>query len=319
MNKLQTLPYLLIVDDLHSVFLEALEENEIPYDYRPLIKKEEALTIVGKYDGLIIRSKFKVDATFIDSAPQLKIIGRVGAGVDNIDEAYAENRGIKLLSAPEGNCDAVGEHMVGMLLTLLNKLTIANSQVRSGLWLREENRGIELGGKTVGLIGYGNNGQAMARKLAGFGVEVLAYDKYKIGFTDQFATEVELEDLFLRADILSLHIPLTSETRNLVNQRFLRKFQKPIFFLNGSRGEIVDVEAVIDGLERKLILGAGLDVLAIEKFPALNDTTWYQKLISFPNVVLSPHVAGWSVQSYFKLSKVLADKLISFIRSNYSK
>jgi|SRR5690606_28813616 len=317
MNKLLTLPRILIVDDLHPVFIEMLEENKVPYNYSPSINKDEAAAIVSNYEGLIIRSKFKVDADFINVAQSLKVIGRVGAGVDNIDEAYAESHGIMLLSAPEGNCDAVGEHMVGMLLALLNNLTLANSQVRSGLWLREENRGIELGGQTVGLIGYGNNGKAMARKLSGFSVEVIAYDKYRSGFSDQFATEVPLEELFSRADILSLHIPLTSETRNLVDLSFVNKFQKSIILLNGSRGEIVNVDAIIDGLEKKKLLGACLDVLAIEKFPDLVDTTWYSKLISYPNVVLSPHVAGWSVQSYFKLSKVLGAKVINYIRNTY--
>src|SRR5690606_5589488 len=179
------------------------------------------------------------DSEIIDQATSLEIIARAGAGVDNINELYAEKRGVYLVSAAEGNCDAVGEHMLAMLLGLLNKITIGNQEVKSGLWLREENRGIELGGKTIGLIGYGNNGKAMAKKLSGFDVEVLAYDRYKSDYSDAYAREASMDEIFLKADVLSLHIPLTSETRNLVDKAFLAKFKKPIFFLNGSRGEVV--------------------------------------------------------------------------------
>jgi len=303
---------ILVVDDLHPVFIEMMEEAGMHCDYRPTISREESLAIIKDFDGLVLRSKFKVDTEIIDAAPRLKIIGRAGAGVDNIDEAYAQKRGIYLVSAPEGNCDAVGEHMLAMLLALLNKIVVGNNEIHKGLWRREENRGIELGGKTIGLIGYGNNGRAMARKLSGFDVEVLAYDKYKSGFTNSLAKEVQMDELFLNADILSLHIPLTSETHHLINSDFLSKFKKPIFFLNGSRGEIVNVEDVIKGLENKTILGAGFDVLPKEKFPELNSSTWFKRLVSFNNVILTPHVAGWSVQSYFKLSKILAEKMVKF-------
>jgi len=250
----------------------------------------------------------------IDTATKLKIMGGAGAGVDNIDQVHAERKGIQLFSAPEGNCDAVGEHMLAILLALLNKLNIGNAEIRNGLWLREENRGIELGGKTVALIGYGNNGSAMAKKLSGFDVNVIAYDKYKSNFSDHFVTEVQMDELFLRADVLSLHIPLTTETSRLVNKVFLDKFSKPIFFLNGSRGEIVEIDAVIEGLRKNRILGAGLDVLPVEKFPELKNASWYNELISFSNVILTPHVAGWSKQSYFKLSKILAEKIVKFWR-----
>lgn len=309
-----TFASLLIVDDLHPVFMEMMDSAGVSYDYRPEITREESLIIIKNYRGLIVRSKFKVDREMIDAGEQLVIIGRSGAGVDNIDEAYADERGIELVSAPEGNCDAVGEHMIAMLLTLFNKIIIGNEEIRKGLWLREANRGIELGGKTVGLIGYGHNGSAMAKKLSGFDVEVIAYDKYKAGFSDAYATEVSMDEIFLKADVLSFHIPLTDETRGLVNKDFLSKFKKPIFFLNGSRGEVVDVEAVIEGLERKSILGACFDVLPKEKFPALYETSWYDKLIKFDNVILTPHVAGWSVESYFKLSKFLANKVLAYFK-----
>jgi len=314
MNPLIKKPLrLLIVDDLHPVFMEMVQAAGIEYDYRPTISRAETLPIIKDYNGLIIRSKFQVDEEMIDAAPSLELIGRSGSGVDNIDQAYAEKKSIHLLSAAEGNCDAMAEHMMGILLSLLNKITIGNAEVRNGLWQREENRGHELGGKTVALIGYGQNGGAMAKKLSGFDVEVLAYDKYKTGFTDAYAREVQMDELFEKADVVSLHIPLTDETRSLVNKDFLSRFKKPILFLNGARGPIANVEDVIESLENKKIVAAGFDVLPKEKFPALAETSWYKKLITFDNVILTPHVAGWSVESYFKLSKILAEKIVKLV------
>lgn len=303
----------LIVDDIHPVFLEKLQTHHIAHDYRPEMGKEEVLQVIPNYTGLVIRSKFRVDAAFIDAAPQLQFIARGGAGMDNIDEDYALAKGITLLNAPEGNRDAVGEHLVGMLLSLLNNLNRANFEVKNGLWRREENRGLELGGRTVALIGYGNNGQAMARKLSGFGVTVIAYDKYKTGFSDSYATEVSMEEVVKRADVLSLHIPLTPETRGLVNEEYLFHFRKPIFFLNGARGEIVQLPAILKALDEGRILGAAFDVLPVEKFPALTGQPWFVPLIKRSNVLLSPHVAGWSVESYFKIADVLADKVLRFL------
>lgn len=304
---------LLIVDDIHPIFLEKLQAEQLAFDYLPTIGKEESLRIIPHYTGLVIRSKFRVDASFIDTAPQLTFIARGGAGMDNIDEHYALEKGITLLNAPEGNRDAVGEHLIGMLLSLMNNLNRANAEVRNGLWRREENRGLELGGRTVGLIGYGNNGQAMARKLSGFGVTVLAYDKYKTGFTDAYATESDIETLMQQADVLSLHIPLTSETRGMVNDEFLRGFRKPIFFLNGARGEIVDIPSVLKALDEGRILGAAFDVLPVEKFPGLAKQAWFLPLIKHDKVIFSPHVAGWSVESYYKIADVLADKVIRYL------
>jgi len=304
---------LLIVDDIHPIFLEKLQAEQLAFDYLPTIGKEESLRIIPHYTGLVIRSKFRVDASFIDTAPQLTFIARGGAGMDNIDEHYALEKGITLLNAPEGNRDAVGEHLIGMLLSLMNNLNRANAEVRNGLWRREENRGLELGGRTVGLIGYGNNGQAMARKLSGFGVTVLAYDKYKTGFTDAYATESDIETLMQQADVLSLHIPLTSETRGIINDEFLRNFRKPIFFLNGARGEIVDIPSVLKALDEGRILGAAFDVLPVEKFPGLAKQAWFLPLIKHDKVIFSPHVAGWSVESYYKIADVLADKVIRYL------
>lgn len=307
---------ILIVDDIHEVLLKKFDKAAIAYNYQPTITRLEAEKIISNYWGLIIRSKFQVDQAFIDLAPNLKLIGRSGAGMDNIDEDYARVKGIKLFPANEGNCDAVGEHMIGMLLSLMNNLNRGNTEIRQGLWKREENRGYELKDRTVALIGYGHNGQAMAKKLSGFDVKVIAYDKYKTGFSDQFANEVSMEEIVKQADIVSFHIPLTRETKSLVNEEYLFHFRKPIFFLMGARGGIVDVSAVLKALDSGKILGAAFDVLPVEKFPALGEKDWYQDLISRDNVILSPHVAGWTFESYIKLSDILADKIISYLNTD---
>ena len=303
----------LIVDDIHPVFAEKLTANNIAFDYRPTIGKEETLQIIHQYTGLVIRSKFRIDVAFIDAAPGLRFIARGGAGMDNIDEDYAIAKGITLLNAPEGNRNAMGEHMVGMLLGLMNNLYKGNTEVANGQWLREENRGLELAGRTVALIGYGNNGGAMARKLRGFDVKVIAYDKYKTGFSDEYATEATMEEVAEQADVLSLHLPLTAVSRGMVNAAYLARFRKPIFFLNGARGEIVDIPAVLDALDSGRLLGAAFDVLPVEKFPALGEQPWYEPLMKHGKVAVSPHVAGWSVESYFKIADVLADKVLEAI------
>ncbi|MBL1407766.1 NAD(P)-dependent oxidoreductase [Sphingobacterium faecale] len=304
---------ILIVDDIHHILLEKLNQNNIAYNYQPDITREEAEQQIGSYEGLIIRSKFQVDQDFIELGSKLQFIGRSGAGMDNIDEAYATSKGIVLLSANEGNRDAVGEHMIGMLLNLMNNLNRGDKEIRNGTWKREENRGYELMGRTVALIGYGNNGQAMAKKLSGFGVTVLAYDKYKTGFSDEYATEASMEEVVKMADVLSFHIPLTRETKGMVDDEYLFHFRKPIFFLMGARGGIAHIPAVLKNLDSGKILGAAFDVLPVEKFPALSQAEWYAELIRRDNVLLSPHVAGWTFESYYKLSDVLADKILTLL------
>jgi D-3-phosphoglycerate dehydrogenase len=304
---------ILIVDDIHPVFMETVQAAGFLIDYKPSMTYEETMHCIAEYQVLVLRSKFKVNAVLIDLATNLKVIARAGAGTDNIDSEYAEYKGIKLISANEGNCNAVAEHMLGMLLSLLNNLRISDAQIRNGSWKREENRGVELSGKTVGLIGYGNNGQAMARTLSGFGVNVLAYDKYRLNYSDDFAREASMSTIFEKADILSLHIPLTKETSELVNMDYISHFKKPFYFLNGSRGGTADIEAIIYALKQGKIIGAGLDVLPIEDFPALNSIAWFEELKKCNNVVLSPHVAGWTVESYYKIAKVLAEKLVEVL------
>ncbi len=300
---------ILIVDDLHPAFKIAAEEMGFEVDDFPLIKKEEVLKILKDYIGVAIRTKFRVDKEVMDAAPNLKFVARAGAGMDNIDVDDADERGIQLINAPEGNADAVGEHCVGMLLSLMNNLRKADIEIRNGIWDREGNRGYELKGKTVGIIGYGHMGQSFAKKLKGFEVQVLAYDKYKTRFTDDYATEASMEELVKYSDVLSLHIPLTKETKQLVDEEYLRYFRRPIFFLHAARGEIVDTSAVLKGIKGGRILGAGLDVLETEKFPALAHADFYQDLIKTGKVILTPHIGGWTFDSYRKISEVLADKL----------
>ena len=300
---------ILIADHLHAAFKEGAEKLGYECHDRPLITRDEAISILSDYSGLAIRTKFQVDKEVIQAGTSLEFIARAGAGMDNVDEEYAVSKGIVCINAPEGNRDAVGEHVIGMLLCLLNNLRNADREVRSGTWNREANRGWELKGKIVAIIGYGNTGRSLAQKLSGFEVEVIAYDKYKTGFSDVYATEVSMEQVVRQADILSFHIPLTSETSQLFTDEFLFQFKKPIILLNASRGEVVSTRAVLNGIRSGKISGAGLDVLEVEKFPTLSEQEWFEELAGNEKVILSPHVAGWTIESFRKISEVLAEKL----------
>ncbi|WP_207534949.1 2-hydroxyacid dehydrogenase [Desertivirga arenae] len=300
---------ILIADQLHPLFAEEAEKLGYKVDDFPHYTREQTLAAIAQYNGIAVRTKFRIDKEIIDAGSQLEFIARAGAGLDNIDEAHAKARGIKLLNAPEGNRDAVAEHAIGMLLSLMNNLRRSDLEVRKGIWDREGNRGLELNGRTVAIIGYGFMGQRFARKLKSLDVKVIAYDKYKTNFSDEYVTEVSMEQVVKQADVLSLHIPLTRETRQMIDDEYFFHFRKPIFFLNTARGEIVNTQSVLTAIEQGKILGAGLDVLEVEKFPALAEQQWYQKLVSNDKVILSPHVGGWSVESYRKISEVLAAKL----------
>jgi D-3-phosphoglycerate dehydrogenase len=300
---------ILIVDDIDLIFVNKAEGLGYTCDYKPTIKPAEALEIIGDYAGLVIRSKFMVDKKVIDTAKNLRFVCRAGAGMDNIDEAYAEEKSITLINAPEGNMDAVGEHAIGLLLAVMNNFRNSNLQIREGIWDREGNRGYELKGKTVGIIGYGFMGRSFAKKLSGFEVNVIAYDKYKTGFSDKYAREVSMEEIVKHSDVLSLHIPLTDETNGLVNEEYLFHFKKPIFFINTSRGKTTKVRAILNGIKSGKILGAGLDVLEVEKFPALAEQEWWEDLKQSGKLLLTPHVAGWTFDSYRKISEVMAEKL----------
>lgn len=267
-------------------------------------------------EGIVVRSKYPMNAHLLDEAPQLRFIARSGAGMENIDEAYCKKRGIQLFNAPEGNRNAVGEHALGMLLSLLNRIHFADREVRDGKWEREGNRGYELDGKTVGIIGYGNNGSAFARKLRGFDVTVMAYDKYKTGFGDSFVSEVSLEEIFSKADIVSFHIPQNEETQFMGDHHFFEQFQRPIYIINLARGKIIRTHDLVKAIKSGQILGACLDVLEYEKtsFESFFDQKLdadFQFLLQSDKVVLTPHVGGWTHESYFKLSDVLADKILS--------
>lgn len=304
---------ILIVDELHPVFKERAIALGYEVDDEPLFTRAQTLAAISAYQGIAVRTKFRIDQELMAAAPSLKFIARAGAGLDNIDEAYATSRNITLLNAPEGNMDAVGEHAIGLLLSLMNNFRNADQEVRNGIWDREGNRGYELKGKTVGIIGYGFMGKSFAKKLSGFEVNVIAYDKYKTGFTDAYAKEVSMEEIVRQSDVLSLHIPLTAETRQMLNEEYLFHFRKPFFFINTARGEIVNTVAVLSAIKSGKILAAGLDVLEVEKFPALADQHWFSNLKDSGKVILTPHVGGWTFESYRKISEVLAEKLSSVI------
>ena len=304
---------ILHLDTNHPLLIEQL--NDLGFinheDYTS--SKEIIESKIHEYDGIVLRSRFTIDKQFLDAATNLKFIGRVGAGLENIDCDYAEKKGITLIAAPEGNRNAVGEHALGMVLSLFNKLNKADAEVRDGKWLREDNRGVELDGKTVGIIGYGNMGKAFAKKLRGFEVEVLCYDiKQNVG--DKNAKQVSLYELQQSADILSLHTPQTPLTLNLINAEMINQFKKSFWFINTARGKSVVTKDLVEALKTGKILGAGLDVLEYEKasFENLFSADMpeaFQYLIDAKNVILSPHVAGWTVESKEKLAQTIVNKI----------
>lgn len=301
----------LIIDDVHQILTNGLAEIGFEVNYLPKANRNDLLQLIPQAIGLIVRTKTQIDAEIIGKAENLKFIGRAGAGLDNIDEEAASAAGINVFNAGEANADAVGEHTLAMLLSLFTKLNKADKEVREGVWDREGNRGIELSGKTVGIIGYGNTGKAVAKKLSGFNVQVLAYDKYLKNYSDQFAREASMEEISRVADVLTLHVPLTSETRQMVNANFIRSFAKPIYLLNLCRGEVVKTIDLIALLEEGKVKGAALDVLENEKLNTMNDKelTWFNYIANSDRTVLSPHVAGWTKESYEKISSVLLKKI----------
>ena len=305
----------LFLDEVHEILAKRLTDAGHTCIHAEEKSLEECLQLIKTADGVVIRSRFPMDETFLKNADQLKFIARSGAGMENIDVPYCEERGITLYNSPEGNRNAVAEHALGMLLSLMNKLNSADQEVRKGKWDREGNRGIELDGKTVGIIGYGNNGKAFAKKLRGFDVNVLAYDKYKQSFGSDFVKECTLQAILDQADVISFHIPQNKETLFFANEEFFSKIAKPIFLLNLSRGKIVETEALVKAIENGKVLGAGLDVLEYEKasFESFFEQELplpFQYLLNSPKVILTPHVGGWTNESYFKLSNVLADKIL---------
>jgi D-3-phosphoglycerate dehydrogenase len=304
---------ILHIDSNHPLLWEQLQQAGFQNEADFTSSKQDIEAKIENYHGIVIRSRFKIDASFIDKATNLQFIARVGAGLESIDCDYATAKGIRLIAAPEGNANAVGEHALGMLLSLFNQLNKANSEVKSGHWNREANRGLELEGKTIGIIGYGNMGKSFAKKLSGFDATVLCYD-ILANVGDANATQVSLATLQEQADVISLHTPWTPETDKLIDADFIAKFKKPFWFINTARGNSVVTEDLVNALKAGKILGAGLDVLEYEKlsFETLFEGVKpqaFEYLLQANNVLLTPHIAGWTIESHQKLAQTIVDKI----------
>lgn len=308
---------ILHLDKNHELLVQQLTDAGHENVENYTISKTETEKIIADFDGIVIRSRFKIGRSFLDAATQLKFIARVGAGLESIDIPYAQSKGVHLISAPEGNRNAVGEHTLGMILALFNKLKQADNEIRLGKWNREANRGLELDGKTIGIIGYGNMGKAFAKKLRGFDCKVICYDILN-GVGNNDASQVSLTQLQKETDVLSLHTPWTSETDKMINTAFIEAFAKPFFFINTARGKSVVTEDLVTALEQGKIVGAGLDVLEYEKgsfetlFTQVQDVPEaLTYLLQSPKVLLSPHIAGWTVESKRKLAQIVVDKILA--------
>ena len=304
----------LFIDTAHDILQQRLEKMGFECHFFPKYNYQDYLNCISKYDGLIIRSKIKLDKQILQKADKLKFIGRVGAGMENIDLAYAKSKGIACINSPEGNRDAVAEHAVGMILALRNHLIRVNIEVRQGIWLRAENRGFEMKGKTLAIIGYGYMGKAFAQRLSGFQMNVIAYDKYLKNFSDQYVKEVKLDEVYEKADIISFHVPLTTETRFMFNENWTSKMEKPFYLINTARGPVVNTQDLLNAIESNKVLGAALDVLEFEgtSFENLKQSPLplvFTQLLKSDKVILSPHIAGWTIESHVKLSSVIADKI----------
>ncbi|MDR1006271.1 MAG: hypothetical protein LBL74_05345 [Bacteroidales bacterium] len=311
---------ILLIDRAESNLAENFCKAGYDFVSLPDIQRAELLDKIADYDALIVRSKTQIDKEVIDKAVSLKAIGRLGAGMEAINTEYAQKKGIKCFNSPEGNRDAVGEHALGMLLALFDNICRANNEVKQGLWRRKENMGIEIKGKTVGIIGFGNMGSAFAKRLMGFECNIIAYDKYKTGFGNDYIKEESLERLFEKAQILSLHVPLTEETAYMGNESFFNSFSHPFYLINTSRGRVVRTRDLVSAMRNGKILGAALDVLEYEGLnneynadSAITDEINF--LRKADNVVLTPHVAGWSIESEYRHAEVLSAKMISYLDS----
>ena len=299
----------LFIDTTHKYLIDQLEKKNIICDFEFSKTKSQIEKIIAKYDGIVIRSRFKIDKKFIDAAKKLKFIARAGSGLENIDIKYAEQKKIKCINAAEGNKQAVAEHALALILNLFNKINQANNELKSGNWLREENRGIELSGKKIGIIGFGNTGSSFVNLLKNFDLEILVYDKYK----HNYEYKSSLKEIFEKAEILSLHVPLNDETKKYIDKSFINKMKKPFYLINTSRGQCVDTKALIRGIKENKVKGACLDVFEHEKtsFEKLKRNRDLTFLLNSNKTILTPHIAGWTTESYFKIAKILSEKIIS--------
>ena len=309
---------ILLLDKNHPLITEQLSEKGFVLEEDFSSSYEQVLEKIHLYEGVIIRSRIPLDAHFLEKAKNLKFIARVGAGMENIDIAKAQELGIKLINSPEGNKDAVAEHVIGTLLVLMNRLFISSNEVKKGIWLREENRGEEILGKTFGIIGYGNMGKAVAKRLSGCGCKTIFYD-IKPNLSDEFATQVSLQELQENADILSLHTPLTEDTLYMIDEEFISKMKKNFYFINTARGKNLKTSALVNALKSGKIKGACLDVLEYEKTSFENLETKNEDLeylLNSEKAIITPHIAGWTHESKIKLAQVIVDKILAFTARN---
>lgn len=309
-------PKVLFIDTTHPIFPAALEERGYQCDSFPAYSYTDYLSIIHQYEGVVVRSKIKLDSQMLSAAKRLKFIARVGAGMENIDTKVAADLGIHCLNAPEGNRTAVAEHALGMILALRHHLLRVDKEVRAGVWLRAENRGFEMAGKTMAIIGYGFMGKAFAKRLQGLDMRVIAYDKYLQNFADDYVEQVSLQTVFEEADILSFHVNLTPETTYMFNKEWIESMHKPFYIINTARGKVVHTADLLQGIAQNKVLGAALDVLEFEglSFEALRqgqENPVLNQLLQNDKVILSPHIAGWTVESHQKLSAVLLEKIES--------
>ena len=297
----------LITDDVHPLLIEQLQQMGYIVDFKPAITFEETLHAIESYTGLVINSKIFCGEELLSKAPKLRWIGRLGSGMEVIDRKACDAHGVKYFNSPEGNRNAVAEHALGLLLDLMRNISKSNAEVKEGKWIREANRGEELSGKTIGIIAFGNTGEAFAKVLGGFDVKILAYDKYKRGFGNERVKESTMEDIFREADIVSIHLPLTDETKYMVDEKFLGSFEKPVYLINTSRGKVLKTSALLVAIQSGKVKAAALDVLENEKLNTLSaeEQQWFHSLVKEERIILTPHIAGWTHESKRKIAEVI--------------